>query len=147
MQGRGRRRLGALQFVNPRQQYQQLGGGHKNNLQLLYKRRDQFNQKTRKRKYKSRVTSADPIRRTSRGLVVPRRPHTVGFRVDKGFRVPYATFIGVEKVALDSKGKVRIKYRKYPDFFITKKSSKSRMGKGKGKIYGRVLRMRPGEVF
>lgn len=122
-------------------------GGHRNNLQLLYKRTSQINQKNRKRKYKARVFASDFIQRTCRGLSRPRRPHLVGFRVKRGFRVGFNTFIGIEKTVMTSRGKVRIKYRKYPDYFFTKKSSKSRMGKGKGKIMGRILKIRPGEVF
>jgi len=122
------------------------GKGHRNNLQTLYKRRS-FQPKIRKRKFKLRIKANTPIRTTSMGLTLPRRPQSVGFRVNKGFRIPLSTYIGIEKVALSTRGKMRIRFRKYPDYFITKKSSKSRMGKGKGKISGRVLRIRPGEVF
>jgi len=45
------------------------------------------------------------------------------------------------------RGRAKILYRKYPNFFVTKKSSKSRMGKGKGKIAGRVFRVKRGEVL
>jgi ribosomal protein L16/L10AE len=55
--------------------------------------------------------------------------------------------IAVEKAVMPTKQRVWAKYRKYPDFFVTKKSSKSRMGKGKGKIFGRILKIQKGEVI
>lgn len=134
-------------YVRPGGSTRAFAKGHRNNLQALYKRKSMFNYKARKRKFKSRVTNASPIRSTSKGLLYPRRPHHVGFKVNRGFRVPFATFIGIEKTVLNTGGKLRIKFRKYPDYFITKKSSKSRMGKGKGKIFGRILKIRPGEIF
>jgi ribosomal protein L16/L10AE len=53
----------------------------------------------------------------------------------------------MEKTFMQTRGSAKILYRKYPNFFVTKKSSKSRMGKGKGKIAGRVLKIRPSETL
>jgi ribosomal protein L16/L10AE len=76
----------------------------------------------------------------------PRRPTYVGLRANRACRMTYLTLIGMEKCFMPSKGKVQARYRRFPDFFVTRKSSKSRMGKGKGKIMGRVLRIKKNEV-
>lgn len=88
-----------------------------------------------------------PVRQqTSRGLSLPRRPMFVGLRANNACRMTYLTMIGMEKTFMPSRGKVQTRYRKYPNYFVTRKSTKSRMGKGKGKIMGRVLRIKKGEV-
>jgi ribosomal protein L16/L10AE len=119
----------------------------RNNLQLLYKRKSQINQKMRVRKFKTRTTQSTPIRRTSAGLKVPRRASLVGLKMRTAVRFSYATLIGMEKTFMLSRGKCKLYYRKFPALFVTKKSSKSRMGKGKGKIGSRIMKIRRNEVI
>jgi ribosomal protein L16/L10AE len=116
----------------------------RNNLQLLYKRKSHINQKLRVRKFKLRVSNADAIRRTSRGLTRPRRGSYLSLRTTRALRLTYGTMLGFERSFM-TRLRAKIHYRKYPDFFVTKKSSKSRMGKGKGKIVGRVVKIKRGE--
>jgi len=116
----------------------------RNNLQLLYKRKSHINQKLRVRKFKLRITNADTIRRTARGLTLPRRGSNLSLRSTSALRLTYGTLLGMERSFM-TRLHAKINYRKYPDFFVTKKSSKSRMGKGKGKIAGRVVKIKRGE--
>jgi ribosomal protein L16/L10AE len=118
-----------------------------NNMQALHRLKSQFNQKTRKRKYKARVTNAAPVRSTARGRALPSRNSLFGFRVKRACRASFSMFIAAEKAIMATKQRVWIKYRRYPGVFVTKKSSKSRMGKGKGKIWGRLMKIERGEVI
>ena len=118
----------------------------KNNLQYLYRKKNQFNYNSRKRKFKLRVDNGHFIRKTSSGLLRPRSPLMVGLKANHACRLTYPMFIGAEKSVMPTKSKVWLKFRKFPDFFVTRKSSKSRMGKGKGKIFGRVLKIKKGEI-
>jgi len=119
----------------------------RNNLQDLYKLKNKFKLKARKRKFKSRVLNGAGVRSKARRLGLPVKSRMFALRADNACRVRYDTFIGAEKALMATKSKVWIKYRKYPNFFVTKKSTKSRMGKGKGKILGRILKIQKGEAI
>lgn len=119
----------------------------RNNLQDLYKRKSRINQKLRVRKYKLRVTQDDFVRRGSIGLSLPKRPCRFSLILKRSYRVTYTTLIGMEKAFMQSRGAAKMFFRKYPNFFVTKKSSKSRMGKGKGKIAGRIMKLKRGQAI
>ncbi|MBS1584570.1 MAG: ribosomal protein L16 [Bacteroidetes bacterium] len=119
----------------------------KHNLQRLHKIQSQFKQKTRKRRFKTRVTNGWRVRESARFSSRPRRFLFRGFRTTRACRLTFKALIGAEKSIMATKSKVWVRYRKYPNFFTTRKSSKSRMGKGKGKIAGRVAKIQRGEVL
>lgn len=116
-------------------------------LQHIHKIKNKFNMKNRRRKYKLRVLNKNVVRNASYLRTIPLRPNLLGVRVDNACRVRFETFIGSEKSIMATKNKVLLFYKAYPNFFVTRKSSKSRMGKGKGKIAGRVLRVHKGETI
>lgn len=116
-------------------------------LQHIHKIKNKFNIKNRRRKYKLRVLNKKVVPSSSYARTVPSIPTLVGVRLNNACRVRFETFIGSEKSLMATKNNVTIHYKFYPNFFVTRKSSKSRMGKGKGKIAGRVLRVHKGETI
>lgn len=116
-------------------------------IQFLHKKKDKFNAKLRKRKFKSRVYNKQGVRNASYNRTISPFPWLVSLKVKHACRLKFKTFIGTEKSLMVTKNKVWIHYDKYPNFFVTKKSSKSRMGKGKGKIAGRILKIHKGETI
>jgi len=116
-------------------------------IQYLYKKKDKFNAKLRRRKFKSRVYNKKPVSSASYNRTISPFPWLMSLRVKHACRLKFKAFIGTEKALMVTKNKVWIHYNKYPNFFVTKKSSKSRMGKGKGKIAGRILKVLKGETI
>jgi ribosomal protein L16/L10AE len=116
-------------------------------IQFLHKKKDKFNAKLRKRKFKLRVTNKKIVSNASYNRTISPFPWLWGLRVRHACRVKFKTFIGTQKALMVTKNKVQIRFNKYPNFFVTKKSSKSRMGKGKGKIVGRILKVHKGETI
>lgn len=90
--------VNSLKFVNR--------NNSKNNLQYLYRRKNQFNLNTRKRKFKARVDNKNFIRKTNSGLLKPRFPMLVGLKANKACRLTYPMFIGAEKSVMPTKNKV-----------------------------------------
>jgi hypothetical protein len=79
----------------------------RNNLQVLYKIKNKFKLKARKRKFKSRVLNNDSlIRSCSRRLALPVRARAFALRADNACRVRFDTFIGTEKALMATKSKV-----------------------------------------
>ena len=116
-------------------------------LQHIHKIKNKFNIKTRRRKYKLKITNKKNVRSVSYLKTISPYPRYFGLRVDHACRLKFNTLIGAEKSLMATKEKVFITYKAYPNFFVTKKSSKARMGKGKGKIIGRILRIMKGEII
>ena len=78
----------------------------KNNLQYLYRKKNQFNYNSRKRKFKLRVDNGHFIRKTNSGLLKPRSPLMVGLKANYACRLTYPMFIGAEKSVMPTKNKV-----------------------------------------
>jgi len=78
----------------------------RNNMQMLIKRKTKFKQKTRKRKFKLRVTNKHYIRRVSYKLGKPSRPRLIGFVANRACRLRYPTLLGIEKAVMPTKQKV-----------------------------------------
>lgn len=116
-------------------------------MQFLHKKKDKFNPKLRRRKFKLRVYNNNVVSSASYNRTISPFPWLVGLRVKHACRVKFKTFIGTQKALMFTKNKVKLHFNKYPNFFVTKKSSKSRMGKGKGKIVGRILKVHKGETI
>lgn len=114
-------------------------------IQFLYRKKDQFNAKLRRRKFKLKVLNKSPVRNSSYNKTISPHPWLFSLRVKHACRLKFKSLIGSQRAIMATKNKVRLHFDKYPNFFVTKKSSKSRMGKGKGKIAGRVLRVQKGE--
>ncbi|HYD89920.1 MAG TPA: ribosomal protein L16 [Flavobacterium sp.] len=118
-------------------------------LQAILKKQDRYNVRTRVRKFKSRVLKNHVVKFSNRG----KGQHLVTgldryiLRADQSCIVAFKALVGGEKALMYSKGAIEPVYRGYPKFFITAKSSKSRMGKGKGKLGGRIQKVKKNEAM
>lgn len=118
-------------------------------LQAILKKQDRYNVRTRVRKFKSRVLKNHVVKYSNKG----RAEHLLTgldryiLRADHACIVGFKSLVGGEKALMYSKGAIEPVYRGYPKFFITSKSSKSRMGKGKGKLGGRIQKVQKNDVM
>lgn len=118
-------------------------------LQAILKKQDRYNVRTRVRKFKSRVLKNHVVKYANRGrgqsLVTGIDRYVL--RADHSCIVAFKALVGGEKALMYSKGAIEPVYRGYPKFFVTAKSSKSRMGKGKGKLGGRIQKVQKNEAM
>lgn len=117
-------------------------------LQKILTMRHKFKHKSRVRKFNRRVFN----KKGKRGYPFGVRPSNghysfVAFHLRKPAVVDFSTLAGIERSFLFSKNKLKKRYYRYPDYFFTKKSSHARMGKGKGKIFDRVMKIQAGTPF
>lgn len=75
-------------------------------IQYLYKKKDRFNAKLRRRKYKLRVYNKNIVPSASYNKTISPFPWLYSLRVKHACRLKFKTFIGTEKSLMVTKGKV-----------------------------------------
>lgn len=75
-------------------------------IQFLYKKKDKFNAKLRKRKFKSRVYNKSLFSSSSYNRTISPFPWLLGLRVKHACRLKFKAFIGTEKALMVTKNKV-----------------------------------------
>jgi ribosomal protein L16/L10AE len=124
-----------------RSRYKKLAG--RNKVNLIKKK----NKTTTQKKYKMFKNKIRPFHSiTAAGDGIPNIGQ-VGFRCLKACKLNYSTMIGIQKKANILKKRIKVWFRKYPAFQLTRKSTGHRMGKGKGKFSARIAKYKKGEII
>lgn len=116
-------------------------------LQIIIKRANKVNQKLRVRKFKSRVLNKLKVKNSFRGRRHARKLEATVFVTKTSRLIRHKVLMGIEKSVVVTKQFFRPAYYGYPDLYVTKKNQHSRMGKGKGKLRGRIQKLKPGAPF